>query len=353
MISQKRGKHFPPFTILPLIKLWYVYLLSFLFTLVSVVPLHAMTLERPIIDPLTKNQWTVWSQFDSFDPRMDILGYTKKINPKAAKLNYVDTYRFGGIIAFNTQNQLSYTTHYQTQHVTRSSEPRFTKNNTFSHHVRYQWQFYKKKTASQSVITALETGFIFRKADTTNFYLYDLGATRVSWPGHVLFSLDANDMTYLAAIRTRYTRDKWKLHTGLELRYVRVTSLLQSQNPTVHSLLKSQAPQDTPWHEVHSIIQFSVEYDINQHWKIAADWQHYQINRIQYNPRKNKKDYNDNDTIDLYLSWTLHKTIMPYIHTHISRRFMLGTMPLTYNQRSNQKFKNPFGYLSIGLKYIF
>ncbi|MDQ6961053.1 MAG: hypothetical protein Q9M28_00785 [Mariprofundaceae bacterium] len=318
-----------------------------------VQPVHAMMLERPSIDVLPEKDWHIWSQVDSFDSRMDVFGYTTKFNPKAAKLNYVDTYRLGGLYVFPHNIQLSYALHYQQQQVTRSLEPKFIKTNTTAQHLRAQWQFYDKKTPSKSLSMALEMGVSYRKSPKIDFYRYDFTNFTVTWPGHALFSLEANDMTYLTAIRGQYVRNDWKLHAGVELRYVRVSSLMSSQNPNITAILKSQAPQARPWHEAHVLFQISADYDVNSNWQITADYQRYQINRQQYTPKKNAPDYRDNDTLDMYLFWRMNKSLTPYVHAHVSRRFMLGSMPLSYNQRSHPKFKYPFGYLSLGAHYAF
>jgi hypothetical protein len=39
------------------------------------------------------------------------------------------------------------------------------------------------------------------------------------------------------------------------------------------------------------------------------------------------------------------------MHGQAASHFVLGELPLLYNRRNNHTFKNPFGFVSLGLQY--
>lgn len=330
--------------------------IQFLILLLSLLYFHtalALDLERPVIVNSDQGKLIAWGQFDLFDAKMDVLKYRERFNPQAARLDYVKTLKLGTRYSFTDELSLAYSIHFQSQHTTRSVEPKILKSQVTTHQLRGQWTFFEKATPARSFKVALEAGFRINQANKSDFYKLDVGTLQISWPGHALFSLDAGDQAYLSALRAQYTSDKWRISTGLELRYVRVFAFMDSQNATVNRLLQPQIPQLTPWHETHVILQFSADYYVSSTWQITFDFQHYDINRHQYTPKANKQDYNTNDTLDVYLLWKGTESLKPYVHGQLSRRFTLGDMPLAYNQRSNDKFKYPFGYVSVGIQYFF
>ncbi len=314
----------------------------------------AMEFERPVVEAFdAEHQLKLWGEYDRFDSQMDFIGYSDSFAPTAARINYIFNQRLGIIYAPLDGLQLAYTYNRQEDDVTRFREPKYIHTKTTGHHFKAQYSY----SPFETVTIAAEVGLRQHKGDKVDFYKYDfIGSNvnvQVTWPGHALVSLEGDDKAYLAALRAKYENNGLRISLGAEQRNVRISALMYSAHPLIEAMLAKEAPQKEPWTERHRISQLSLDYDFLGTWSIAMDLQHYDITRTDYIPRKNKVDYNSNDTLDMYISWQMTEYLKPYVHGHASRRFTLGQIPFAYTTRSNHKFANPFGYLSAGLQFEF
>ena len=327
--------------------IWKLFLVC---TLVMTHSSWTMANERPIMKISDQGEAQLWYQLDSFDPAMDFLGYQKDRPAKSAKLDSVRTNKYGfSYTPFELVN-LSYVYGQTKTHVTRYTEPMSVDTRTSYQAARIQTALYR----NESWLIGAEVGWNKHSSPENNVYKYDFGNIQVSWPGHVLVTSSSEDSGYLGAIRMRYENGSWAFHYGYEQRQIDVKASMTSESETVNSKLAAQAPQSEPWKEKHHIQQLGFDYTFLTNFTFSVDYQNFTIKRMDdYIPRKNKKDFNNNETLDIYAFWKMDKSITPYIHAKLSRHSTLGDDPSAYNQRTNHKFENPLGLLSLGLHIKF
>jgi len=126
---------------------------------------------------------------------------------------------------------------------------------------------------------------------------------------------------------------------------------MTSQHALVQSLLTPTAPQSTPWDETHALFQIALDWQPLKPLSLSLDYTHYQISRSNYTPRSGKTDYTAQDQLDAYLSWHIDDHWSIYGHGRVYSHFVLGDVPMSYNQRVNHRFKDPFGFISVGLNW--
>ena len=310
---------------------------------------YATPLDRPTISTQGVKPLSVWLQINQFNDNLDILNYSKKFPPKAAKLNSYDGEKVGINYEIMDNLSISYSLQKTTSDVTRFTEPKKVTTTIYAQHLRGQ---YKILSLDDWQI-ALEAGLRKHTSPEVNLYKYDFAQFQVTWPGHALVTLSSEDSAKLIAVRGQWSSDAWTLHYGFEYRDVEVMASMTSESSLVTQALASQAPQSTPWKEKHYIHQLSIDYTPVDYLTLALDYQNYNIKRIGYIPRAKKIDYNRNETVDVYLTWNMTEQFQPYFHAYLSKRSSLGEAPLSYNQRTNHKFKYPFGYVSLGMQLTF
>jgi len=311
---------------------------------------HAATeLDRPVLSQLQKGGIQVWSQLDYFTPSLDVINYQQKVSTSSSLRSYSDT-QVGLRYAFTDNLNMRYSVGLIQQRATRTTAPKIINSNAFKHDLRLQYQFYHKK----HLHLGFELGYRTHIAKPLSFYTYQFGNNIISWGGRPLVILNTKDHAWITAFRGAWEfNDSLVIHAGVEARKVTVRALMTSANPDVRLFLSPLAPQKTPWNETQLLFQMALDWRILESLSLSLDYTRYQISRSHYQPRTGKPDYNTQDQIDAYMSWSMNKNWAIFGHGRLNSHFLLGDVPMAYNQRVNHKFKHPFALLSMGLNWSY
>ncbi len=319
-------------------------------------PQRTPELDRPVISLLPANGFELWVQYDEFNPSFDFFNYSKRTS-SSTSLDKYSTYWLGGKYAFTDRLNLRFDISQSRQNATRASEPKHIQTQYNGYHARLQYIFYK----SDNYLFAAEAGFRAHKMKRQDFYQFDLlfpsASVTVTWPGHALVSAEASDLAWLGALRgSAYLSRAWIFNIGLEARSVIVKARTTSQHPLIEPRLRLEGPQLTPWRETHILFDMGLDWLPSKIVTMAAHYTYYKIKRSGYIAGPTGPgdiEYNSNHQFDGYLFVHLNKHMTLYGHGRVSRRFILGDLPLAYNRRTNHKFRLPFGFLSLGAAYTF
>ncbi len=321
--------------------------------------LHAATmggpeLDRPLISTLGQYGLELWGQYDYFSPSLDVLNYLDKQSPGSARIDTQKTLLAGAKFALTDRLNARYSYQRLGQDISRSKEPKSIHNSLSAHFARLQYIFYE----GDGYDVAIEAGYNSHLARPLDFLRYDSGnVSIVSLNGQPVVSITGKDSAWIGALRgALYLDDSWRVTLGLEARRVSVEAKLDSSlinDPVVGPSLQSERPQTTPWREHHFLLQLGIDWRVFRFLGLAAHYTHYEVRRSGYIPKAGKTDYNNNDQLDGYLFWHMTDHISVYGHGRLSRRFVLGDLPLSYNTRTNHRFKDPFGFVSFGAAYTF
>lgn len=315
-------------------------------------------LDRPMISALPANGLELWVQYDAFSPSMDVLDYASRTG-SSSRLQDFHNERIGIKYAVTSRLSLSYRYLISDQNVTRTLQPTLIDERITGHEGRLQYTFYR----SDKLELAIEGGIRTHHAKRLDFYRYDTtsGGTpisAVSLPGQPpVFSLIAGDRSWIAALRGAVSlAPHLRVDAGVELRQTSVYARLLSVNlndPVIGPSLRNESPQNTPWHERQWMLQLGTTWAPYRWLGLSAHYTFYHIRRIGYVPKPGNLDYDTNHQLDGYLFLHLSPWLSIYGHGRVSRRFILGQMPLAYNTRVSSHYKNPFGYLSAGVSFRF
>lgn len=312
--------------------------------------LPSLELNRAVILDYNQRQHPeFWLAYDYFDQSMDYLNYASKTGT-STKLTQWTGLRGGLNINFDDNVRFRLQAEQGSQTLIRPVEPKSLNPKYWGADLRLQWN----QRFSKSARWALETGYRMHKAPAYSASKFQVGNTLITAaPGKDLFSSSSNDSAWLVgAIGTLDINDSFTLHGNLEYRSVKVQAITTSYDPMVLATLrKQQIPQSSPWKEQHIILGAGMDWRLFSSFSINMDLRHYSISRQNYKPRTNFSDYNQNTVFDGYLNYNLTRQFSLYTHGQAATHFVLGDLPLLYNRRNNHTFKNPFGFVSIGLIY--
>jgi len=311
-------------------------------------------LDRPLVSTLGRYGLELWGQYDYFSPSLDVLNYLDKQSPGAARIDTQKTMLVGVKFALTDRLNASYGYQHLGQDISRSKEPKSIQNALNAHFARAQYIFYE----GDGYDIAIEAGYNRHLARPLDFLRYDTGnVSVVSLNGQPVVSITGKDSAWIGALRgAYYLDDQWRVTLGFEARRVTVETRLDSSlidDPVVGPSLKAERPQTTPWHENHLLLQLGLDWRVFRFLGLAAHYTHYEVRRNGYIPKAGKTDFNNNDQLDGYLFWHVTDDISVYGHGRLSRRFVLGDLPLSYNTRTNHRFKDPFGFVSFGAAWTF
>lgn len=315
-------------------------------------------LNRPMISALPANGLELWAQYDAFSPNMDVLDYASRASG-SSKLQDFHNVRIGIRYAATSRLTLAYRYLISDQTVSRTLQPTSIDDHITGHDARLQYTFYR----SDKLELAIEGGIRTHHAKRLDFYRYDttsggIPISAVSLPGQPpVFSLIAGDRSWLAALRGAVSlAPHLRVDAGIEMRQTSVYARLLSVNlndPVLGPSLRNESPQSTPWHERQLMFQLGTTWAPYRWLGLSAHYTFYHIRRSGYVPKPGNLDYDTNHQLDAYLFLHLNPSVSVYGHGRISRRFILGQMPLAYNTRVSSHYKNPFGYLSAGISFRF
>ncbi len=309
-----------------------------------------MDLGRPVVSGLRADHGEIYLRGDYMSQALDPLNYAAN-TPGASRLDHFQRltggFRYALADSFNVFLEASQTD----QLALRSTEPRRVPSLVASQRVGAQLIF--RRHAPLSV--ALEVGYLHDKARDEPVYRYDRGGIRVSRLGGLpLFTLRARDNGWYGAARARWVMNRHlRLHLGAELRRYTVRVRMTSDSALIRALLKSRAPQDTPWRAYHAWLRAGLDWRPARNWMLALDYGHLRVRRRNYLPQAGKPDMSSADRLDGYLIWRWNRHLAVHLHGRAQTHFLLGDMPLLYNTASNHKFTKAFGVLSAGVSWSF
>jgi len=343
---------------------------------------YAPIMDRPVVSISNAGVWELWAQFDRFDPALDLFNFAAK-SGTTSRITGISAYTLG--LGYNPTDRINVRYNFQLsdQSASRTSEP-FQINSRFvRHEARIQYAFYSDYPWRFTIETGLRAHFgrketfqrihtgstlganvIGIQAGSLNFDNVS-GVLSSSNPALPVFSEQAKDLAFLAAVRGRYEPIRsLDIDLGIEVRRVRVSTQFSSpaldQTVALHSLLASvrnkatkNFPQTTPWHEIHVLLQGSLTWHPWEGVTLAADWTHYQIKRQGYKPKGSTTNFTSSEQLDAYVMMRMMDDLTMYVHGRASTHFVLGDQPLGFNSRTSKLFKNPFGSVSAGLALTF
>jgi len=111
---------------------------------------------------------------------------------------------------------------------------------------------------------------------------------------------------------------------------------------------KDELPQTTPWKETEFRYSISTLYLLSDYVTLSAMYSFIKLKRTNYQNNPNKKDFDQNNMVDLTAFYQLNKNVILYARLSASSNYILGESPLAYNRRSNHLFDNPYGQFYIG-----
>ena len=305
-------------------------------------------LQRPVASSIEQNALELWTQFDYFSPSLDLTNYAKKASTTSSLDRYaVET--LGIHYGISRNFNIRYVFSLSQQKASRSTEPKQINTDSYSHDLRLQYMLHQEP----GLRIAAEAGYLTQRAKPIDFYTFQIGGFTFRRVGSPFATLTASDHAWLAALRSNWKLDHHiHLHLSAEVRKYRVLAQMLSNDALINAFLKPPlTPQRTPWNETHLLIQAGLDWQLSQVFSVAADYAHTNISRSGYQPVAGKTDYTSQDQLDGYLFWEFAKGWNIYGHGRLNRHFILGDLPMTYNQRSSHLFKNPFGMISIGLSW--
>lgn len=326
-----------------------VLLLLLLFITPSLSKAGTPELLRPVVSELEGHAVEVWFQQDYSTPSVDFMNYANKSGTTSKLTRYSDS-KLGFRYAISDDLNIRYQVGYGLQDISRKRKPKSIKTSNYSHDLKFQCIVYRQ----QQLRLAIEAGYRAHKAKDANFYDYQQGIFTLTRGGLPLLTINSKDNGWNVALRgSVHFSQNWTLHTGFEMRKITIHATMLSQDSLVQSLLASTAPQSTPWDETHLLLQMALNWHASENINLAMDLIRYQINRSGYQPNPKKVDYNTQNQLDGYLTWDFNKSFTVYAHGRVSSNFLLGDIPMSYNRRVNHTFKNPYGFISMGMNISF
>jgi len=316
----------------------------------STLPAYAATeLDRPVLSRAQAQDVQIWLQADYFSPALDFLNYRGKTGGTSSLDRYSEA-KLGVRYGISNDLNIRYSLGFLQQHATRATEPRVINSDAYSHDVKLQYLFYH----GRDLHWAVELGYRAHIARPVDLFAFQIGPALVTSVGQPLVTLNARDHAWVGALRGAWELgDNWLLHAGIELRRVSVKSSMTSGHAIIRPFLASAGPQSSPWNETHALFQIALDWQLFRSLSMSLDYTHYQISRSGYIPRPGKTDYTNQDQLDAYLSWQINKYWSIYGHGRLYRHFVLGDVPMAYNQRVNHRFKDPFGFVSLGMNWSY
>jgi len=346
---------------------------------------YSPIMDRPVVSISNAGTLELWTQFDRFDPILDVFNFAAK-SGTTSRITGVSAYTLG--LGYNPTDRINIRYNFQVSDQTgsRTSEP-FKINSRFvRHEARIQYAFYSDYPWRFTIETGLRA-HIGRKESFQRFHVGSalVGANVISIqagslnfnnlngvlsssdPAFPVFSEQVKDFAFLGAIRGRYEPiQSLDIDLGVEVRRVRVSAQFSSPALNHAGTLFGNAllaparnkatnsfPQTTPWHELHLLLQGSLTWHPWEGVTLAGDWTHYQIKRRGYNRKGSSANFTSADQLDGYLMMRMMDGLTMYVHGRASTRFVLGDQPLGFNSRTSHLFKNPFGSISAGMTMTF
>ena len=322
-----------------------------------------------------------------FDSSLDILNYADKListKPKEATVNnFFLSYKFINGVRIGIEKNKS------SGKVERLSYPKSLETKVNSDTVHFSLNLIE--TTSR----LYDLGFFYgeEKQDPLTIDCYAFGSTVVggSCPEAKLRLLDSDiykstgELVYLPVLSTTGSSESF----GLLLRSspitlnlfsfthnfsIKQTEIIQSNTSEIlntsdsfirqikidgqsaGALLDSfnkELPQKTPWKEMEFRYSASTLYQLTNRVGMSAMYSFIKVKRSEYQDNPNKKDFDQNNMIDLTVFYKLHENIILYTRLSASTNYILGESPLAYNRRSNHLFNHPYGQFYIGTLVTF
>jgi len=345
---------------------------------------YSPILDRPVVSISNAGTWEFWSQFDRFTPALDVFNFAAK-SGTTSRITGISAYTLG--LGYNPTDRINLRYDFQVsdQSGSRTVEPFRLNTRFYRHEARIQYAFYSdypwrftveagtrihlgRKESFQRFHTGSAFGANVINVQAGNLTFDNInGVLSSSDPAFPVLSEQAKDFAYLGAIRGRYEPVRsLDIDLGVEVRRVRIST--QFSSPALNhasaifggALLApaqdkatSNFPQSTPWHEVHVLIQGSLTWHPWQGVTLAGDWTHYQIKRQGFDPKGSASNVTSAEQFDAYAMMRVLDGLTMYVHGRASTRFVLGDQPLGFNSRTSSKFRNPFGFISVGAAMTF
>jgi len=305
-------------------------------------------LQRPVASAIEKNGLELWTQFDYFSPSLDFTNYAQKAS-RTSSLDRYSIETLGIHYGISKSFNIRYVFGLSQQRASRNTEPKQINTDSYSHDIRLQDRLHEE----HGLRIAAEVGYLAHRAKPIDFYAFQIAGFTFRRVGSPFATLTANDHAWLAALRSSWKLDHHvRLHLAAEARKYRVRAQMLSNDALINAFLKPPiTPQTSPWNETHILLQAGLDWQFSHAFSLAADYAHTNISRSGYQPVSGKPDYTSQDQLDGYLFWEFAKGWKIYGHGRLYRHFILGDVPMTYNQRSNHLFKNPFGMISAGISW--
>lgn len=337
-------------------KLSPIFLFFFLFLSSNLAFAYdiAPTLDRPQpFDFDEGGRLELWGQYDVFSPQLDFMNFASKTGT-SSKIDKHTSALAGVNYGLSDHVHVRYRYLRSKQHATRLVEPTSIDTKYTGHQINAEYTWF---TTPNWHLTA-DVGYRSHKADRIEFFRYKSGnVTIASLSATPVVAFESSDEAYTLGGKAAWRADDDLYITlGLETRRVTVQALFQSSllnDAVVGPSLKKEAPQSTPWHELHIIPSLSIDWGMFDWLTVSVDAKYYRITRSNYIPKKGKKDLNSNYQLDGYLFARLPWDLTWYAHGRVYKNYLLGDVPMTYNTRTNHRFGNPYGFVSTGLSWLY
>lgn len=111
---------------------------------------------------------------------------------------------------------------------------------------------------------------------------------------------------------------------------------------------KNDLPQETPWKERYFKYSINSTYGITENLALSGRLSFVKVTRSNYQENVLKKDFNNNQVIDLGFFYRPIDNFLIYSRLSLSSNYLLGLTPIAYNRKSNHLFDHPYGQLYIG-----
>lgn len=308
----------------------------------------ALELDRSMFSKDNNKCYNIWGSYSFYDQNFNVV--KSETNSTTSQLLSWNALRTG--INYPLQYGLKLRAYVEkgSQQGSRVKEPKQVSTDFWGTDLRIQWS----KSMLSHYHLSVEVGYRLHKLPPVSYNRLEQGSIlAVSAPGKSLMDVSAKDEAWIiSGMLHSDVTDTFSIHAGLEMRDIEVQATTISQDPLIQSLLEiQQVPQATPWQEKHLIIKAGIDWQVVDKVGISLDYKKYNIKRSNYQIRTNFIDYNESTQFDLYLRYYPKNTNIFFIHSRYVSNYLLGDTPSFYNRRNNHTFKNPFGFITVGVQF--
>ncbi|MBN4060463.1 hypothetical protein JYT78_00180 [bacterium AH-315-I20] len=307
-----------------------------------------LDLDRTTLSQKHSDCMSIWASYSFYNQSFNIV--EAENNSTTSQLTAWHALRAGINYPLGSGFKLRWYVESGSQQGTRVTEPKQVSTDLWGSDLRLQWS----KPLFVNNRVGIEAGYRLHKLPTSSYDKLQQGNIfATAAPGKFLMDVSAKDKAwFVAGVFHSQITDNFSVHGGVELRDIEVQASTTSQDPLIQSLLEiQQVPQASPWQEKHMITNLGFDWQVFGKIGLSVDYKKYDIQRFNYQIRKNFIDYNESTQFDFYLTYHTKVSEIFFIHSRYVSNYLLGDTPALYNRRNNHTFKNPFGFITVGAQF--